>query len=915
MRFMRKCLRSILSVMLLSLLTAGAQANTWTVPGSFTTIQAAISSTLVHAGDTINVAAGTYHESLSWQNKSLTIQGAGVGASILDPSTTNGGPGGGCIYTYNLASASTLRGFTLRNGLASLYGGGMRNEYSNLSIVDCSFIGNRAVGVYGGGAIFHEGSSLNVVNCTFTNNFGPSGSGITSSNTDSTTVTGCTFTGNDATSGSGGGALDIEVGPATVTNCRFLNNRSRYGGGMLLGGSANSMVANCTFEGNLAIAYGGGMYIGGNNSTVANCAFRNNSSYNGGGIYNVQATSTIINCTLLGNSSSGVGIGGGGGIMCAGILNHTVVSNCIIWGNLSAIGAPGLDSVYDAVTTVFYSEVQDLPNPAPDGSGNFSADPLFVDSANGDFRLSALSPCINMGRSDMVVSPPFLMDPTNTFIIDLDGKPRLVGDTVDLGAYEFQNTPPVAGNDAYTTDEDTPLIIAAPGVLANDTDVDGQPLTAKLKTAPAFGHVILNPDGSFTYTPDSNFFGTETFTYTVSDGMSITQGTVTLTVNAVDDPPKARAQSAGTEEDAPLSGTLQGSDPDGDPLTFAKASDPSHGSVIVNPDGSFTYTPIANYNGADSFTFNVNDGTSTSSPATVSITVNPANDTPTALNDSYSTNQDSVLNVGAAGILGNDSDVDGDSLTAILVSGPVHGVVTLNPDGSFTYTPAPGYSGPDSFTYNANDGTVDSASATVNITVNPANHAPVANDDAYSTNSGVNLNVAAPGALGNDTDADGNALTAALVTGPAHGMVTLNANGSFTYKPALAYAGPDSFTYRTSDGTLSSNTATVNLTVNGAAGQLVIEGVTLKKTGSSTQVSLKIRNTGTISATNVVILDATLSGAVSKPAVPISEKNIAGGASLSELLSFKVGSGTRQLVISGTSSLGSFSYTATVQAP
>jgi VCBS repeat-containing protein len=162
----------------------------------------------------------------------------------------------------------------------------------------------------------------------------------------------------------------------------------------------------------------------------------------------------------------------------------------------------------------------------------------------------------------------------------------------------------------------------------------------------------------------------------------------------------------------------------------------------------------------------------------------------------------------------NDSDPDGDALTASLVSGPSHGTLTLNANGSFSYTPAANFNGPDSFTYHASDGSVTSNIATVSITVNAANDPPNATNDSYSTAEDTALSVAAPGVLGNDSDPDGNALTASLVSGPSHGTVTLNANGSFNYSPAANYNGPDSFTYRASDGALTSNIATVSLTVD-----------------------------------------------------------------------------------------------------
>jgi VCBS repeat-containing protein len=153
------------------------------------------------------------------------------------------------------------------------------------------------------------------------------------------------------------------------------------------------------------------------------------------------------------------------------------------------------------------------------------------------------------------------------------------------------------------------------------------------------------------------------------------------------------------------------------------------------------------------------------------------------------------------------------SLTAILVSGPGHGTLNLNPNGSFSYTPAANFNGTDAFTYKANDGIQDSNVATVTITIQPVNDAPVAVNDAYGVDQNNKLIVAAPGVLTNDTDIDSASLTAALVSGPSHGSLTLKASGAFTYTPAYGFTGPDSFTYKASDGSLNSNVATVTITV------------------------------------------------------------------------------------------------------
>ena len=194
---------------------------------------------------------------------------------------------------------------------------------------------------------------------------------------------------------------------------------------------------------------------------------------------------------------------------------------------------------------------------------------------------------------------------------------------------------------------------------------------------------------------------------------------------APNSPPTADDKAVSTDEDAAVAFNLTGSDPDGDPLSYSVVSSPTHGALSGTAP-NLTYTPSANYNGADSFTYKANDGTADSNVATVSITVNPVNDAPLAANDSYNIDEDTTLNVAAPGVLGNDTDIDSASLTAVLVSLPSHGTLALNPNGSFSYTPAINYNGPDSFTYKANDGLLDSNVATVNITVNAVNDAPAA---------------------------------------------------------------------------------------------------------------------------------------------------------------------------------------------
>jgi hypothetical protein len=300
-----------------------------------------------------------------------------------------------------------------------------------------------------------------------------------------------------------------------------------------------------------------------------------------------------------------------------------------------------------------------------------------------------------------------------------------------------------------------------------------------------------------------------------------------LTCLEVGDPagtPHAGGNSYALLEDQSLTVPAPGvlgndTDPEMTPLTASLVDGVPPGtaaSFSLGSDGSVNYVPLANFNGSLSFTYRASDGVLNSNVATVVITVAPVNDTPVALPDAYSTDEGVALDVAAPGVLGNDSDVDGDPLTAIHVagSGPAHGSLTLNPDGSFRYTPTTGYSGPDQFRYIASDGTADSAQATVSLTVVAApNQPPIANDDAASTRRNTARVIPV---LANDTDADGTLVPASvtIVTAPRYGTAVANADGTVTYTPRRNYTGSDAFAYTVRDNEgATSNAATVRVNV------------------------------------------------------------------------------------------------------
>lgn len=279
-------------------------------------------------------------------------------------------------------------------------------------------------------------------------------------------------------------------------------------------------------------------------------------------------------------------------------------------------------------------------------------------------------------------------------------------------------------------------------------------------------------------------------------------------------PPTAEDLFAATAEDHTLNGNLNAGDPDGDPLAFSVLTQPEHGTVSVNADGSFSYQPVPNYFGPDSFTYQVADPFGETSNALVSIQVDPINDAPVARDTTYQTEQDQPLTDRLFGF-----DVDGDHLHFSVSANPAHGTITINPDGTFTYTPEPGFSGSDTFQFLLADGHggFDIGQAVIVVATGqppPITGPPVATDQTLAAVQGSTLN----GQLV-ATDPDGDPLTYSLTAKPpSFGTLTINPDGSFTYttanNPGDQNYGPVSFQYLVDDGQDGQDIGTVTITVS-----------------------------------------------------------------------------------------------------
>ena len=658
---------------LLFALPLGARAATFTVSSlgddaaDATTLRGAItaSEASTDTSDTINITAtgtitlaankGTIfvYNGKNVAGKTLAIVGPGSASLAVD----GGGTGGiGVFYFGNTGSgdiAASVSGLTIQNG-ADTNGGAGIFDTQTLTLTDVVLSGNATTGGIGGGlysfgaavtmtdcvvdsnsatvngsggngtggGIYANGGSLTMTDCTVSSNSAKFDGGIKSYQS-TLSMTGCIVDGNSASSNAGGLESD---GPATLTNCVFSNNTAAnntggmdnngpmtmtdctvignsapgsggglynqapltavgdtfsgntagYGAGVFNylenaadGAALSSSYTGCTFDSNSAGQEGGGVFVytddgsqgGGSISvTLTNCTVSGNSAGGdfGGGLY-VQNTdnttsgtgvlsATLVNCTVSGNTapSDGGGLDFYGFSKNGGNVPTCTVTSSIIAGNALTGNVPGTDPDYNtdgpALLTSGGSNLIGVGT-APDG---------FIDGTNHDRvgttdtpldpRLDVLAdnggPAMTLAL--LAGSPALDADYNSGVADDGRGLPRPSGVRSDIGAFEYQS--PTAVPDAYSTFVGAAKTVAAPGVLANDTAPSGAALAAVLGVGPAHGTLSLNADGSFTYTPDAGFAGTDTFTYRAGDGVGLSApATVTLTVQDVTAPVTAAA--------------------------------------------------------------------------------------------------------------------------------------------------------------------------------------------------------------------------------------------------------------------------------------------------------------------------------------------------------------------------------------
>ncbi len=545
-------------------------------------------------------------------------------------------------------------------------------------------------------------------------------------------------------------------------------------------------------------------------------------------------------------------------------------------------------------------------------------DSVLVNDTDADFDVLAAQ----------LVTPPqfhvgtFVLHPDGTFEYQHDGSDT-TADSFTYKAVDAQgavsdeatawititpaNDPPTAVDDAYSTDEDTVLNVVVPGVLENDSDVNGDPISVVSADAQSVmgAPVAVNADGSFSYDPTNvallqdlpaGATISDTFTYTIADDEGLTSAaTVTIMVEGINDAPVAAGDGYAITEDQVLavdpSGVLANdSDRDGDALNIDVANSDSTSAlgamVAFHADGSFTYDPTQasliraiapGEIATDTFTYTVVDSHAATDSAIVTITITGINSAPVATDKSFTTDEDTVLDVAAPGILDGDYDPDGQNIEILDYDtiSTLGATVVVHADGSFLYDPrassqlqalTTGTQLTDTFSYTIvdDDANPRSATATVSVVVTGVNDAPtVANDSVLvPRNTSVIVDV-----LANDTDVDGtiDPSTVSIQTAPASGSATVLADGTIRYVPDGDFSGNDVLTYTVRDdlGSLSSP-ATVSIQVDAAP---VAENDRVE-TFQNVPITISVLandhdDDGTLDPTTVTVVDLPLHGAAS----------------------------------------------------
>ncbi|KLE24496.1 tandem-95 repeat protein, partial [Vibrio diabolicus] len=406
------------------------------------------------------------------------------------------------------------------------------------------------------------------------------------------------------------------------------------------------------------------------------------------------------------------------------------------------------------------------------------SDGIFTDNGDGTF---SFAPNANF---DGDVS-------LDVVVVDEDGATASTNANIDVLPI---NDAPVSGNLAYSVDEDNSITLSQEQLLAQASDVEGDALTATNLVVDGDATVTANDDGSFTITPDANFNGDIDITFDINDGSDTIVATADLTVNPVNDLPQPEDQAFTIGEDGVLTFTDQdlldgATDIDGDDLSVEGVSYTGADGVLTdNGDGTYSFAPNENFNGDVNFTFDVSDGTDTVT-ANIDVSVTPENDPPVAGSTSYIVHEDNSITISDEQLLANSSDIEGDVLIDSVSYSGNDGVLEINGDGTYTFSPNENFSGEVSLDVVVVDEEGATDSTTAGITVIEVNDPPIAGPTAYTIDEDQVLTFSESQVLLNASDVEGDVELVGISYDGTDGIFSVNGDGTCSFAPNENFNG------------------------------------------------------------------------------------------------------------------------------
>jgi VCBS repeat-containing protein len=473
---------------------------------------------------------------------------------------------------------------------------------------------------------------------------------------------------------------------------------------------------------------------------------------------------------------------------------------------------------------------------------------------------------------------------------------------------------PTAVPDSVTVNEDTPVTVS---VLANDSGLTDAPITVSVLEGPSHGTARVDAGGRIIYTPAANYFGPDALTYVVADADGDqSMATLNIAVSSLNDPPVAADQALFTPEETTINGFLAASDADGDGIAYAVTTPPAHGTATVDGAGFFTYTPAAEYNGNDTFVITTSDGRGGTDTVNIGISVGSLNDPPVAGDQSLSTGEETPVSGTIVA-----TDPEGDTFTYSVSTTPAHGTASVDAAGSFTYTPALDYVGPDSFVVTVDDGHGGTDTATINVTVTNTNDPPtITVIGPASTNEDTPITVGftvgdvetLPGSLVVSATSSNEAVVDSD-SGISYGGS--GASRNVNLNPVASASGSTTITVTVSDGIATASQSFV-LTVNAINDPPTITAIADASTNEDTPVTVNF----TIGDVETLPGSLVVSATSSNDAVVDSDSGISyGGSGVSRNVTLNPvanasGSTTITVTVSDGTATASQSFVLTVTA-